>query len=116
MVRARLWFRCAAVGDPVSPVQAAPARIGWEAKHRKVDLVIDRGFSGEELLRRMKGWITADPQAVIDTVRPYGRLKILDDRVLVVEFEDQGRYDGLAAELARRFPGQADLERLTPPA
>ncbi|MEW5725643.1 MAG: hypothetical protein AB1896_21215, partial [Thermodesulfobacteriota bacterium] len=103
MIRARLWFRCAAVLDPVAPVLIGPARLGWEAKARRVDLVIERGFTGEELLRRQKGWITADPERVIEAVRPHGRLKVLDDRLLVVEFEDQAAFLALQKELAEKF-------------
>jgi hypothetical protein len=34
-----------------------PALIGWEAKYRQIDLTIERAFKGDELVRRMKGWI-----------------------------------------------------------
>ncbi|MEW6266032.1 MAG: hypothetical protein AB1641_23410 [Thermodesulfobacteriota bacterium] len=115
MIRARLWFRCAAVGDPVSPVQMAPARIGWEAKKRVVGLTIDRGFSGDELLRRMKGWITVDPDLVIETIKPHGRIKVLDDRLLVVEMEDRIAHEKLNATLTEMFPGQVDLEPMSAP-
>ena len=30
MVRARVWFRCAAMHDLVSPVLVRPALLGWE--------------------------------------------------------------------------------------
>ncbi|NIR13235.1 MAG: hypothetical protein GWN86_04500, partial [Desulfobacterales bacterium] len=63
--------------------------IGWDAKERKVELQIERAFTGEELVKRMKGWITVDPSRVIDVIGQYGRLKVLDDRDLVVELEDQ---------------------------
>jgi len=43
-----LWFKCAAVHDPVRPVVKKPAVIGWEAKQRQVDLVIERSFEGDE--------------------------------------------------------------------
>ena len=46
MVRAKLWFRCAAMHDQVTPVIVQPALIGWEAKQRRVDLHIERAFSG----------------------------------------------------------------------
>jgi Trm5-related predicted tRNA methylase len=75
--------------DPVTPTLARAALVGWEAKRRKVDLTIERGFTGEELLRRMKGWVTTDPAEVIDVVKKYGRLKVLDEWELVVEFERQ---------------------------
>ena len=32
MIRGKLWFRCAAMHDPVTPVVVQPALIGWEAK------------------------------------------------------------------------------------
>jgi hypothetical protein len=47
--------------DPVSPVVVKPSIIGWDAKERKIALQIDRAFTGEELVKRMKGWITVDP-------------------------------------------------------
>ncbi len=114
MIRARIWFRCAAAFDPVSPIQVSPASIGWEAKKREVDLVIGRGFKGEELLERMKGWITVDPVQVIETIRPHGRLKILDDRILVVEFEGRSEFDALGAILLESFSDQVELEPMTP--
>jgi hypothetical protein len=99
--------------DPVTPVLVQPAIVGWEAKRRKVDLTIERAFTGEELLRRMKGWVTTDPGEVIDVVRKHGRLKVLDDRELVIEFEGLEGFDALQKELAATFGGEADLE-LTP--
>lgn len=60
MERAMLWFKCAAMHDPVRPVIKHPVVIGWEAKQRQIDLVIERSFKGEELLRRMQGWFTVD--------------------------------------------------------
>jgi len=113
MVRARLWFRCAAVGDPVSPVQVSLVEIGWEAKKRKVDLVIERSFTGEELLQRMKGWITVNPQEVIEAVKPHGRMKLLDDRILVVEMKDWDAFEALRETLASAFPDRVDLEAMT---
>jgi hypothetical protein len=110
MIRAKLWLRCAAMHDPVTPTLARPALVGWEAKRRRVDLTIERGFNGEELLRRMKGWVTTDPGEVIDVVKKFGRLKVLDEWELVVEFEEQAAYDNLQKELGERFGGQVDLE------
>ncbi|MBI5439680.1 MAG: hypothetical protein HY900_00540 [Deltaproteobacteria bacterium] len=112
MVRALLWFRCAAVHDPVRPTQSAPARVGWAAKFRRVDLEIERGFKGDELLRRMKGWITVDPEAVIEAVGGRGRLRVLDDRDLVVECRAAADLEALGRELAERFGGEVDLEPL----
>jgi len=112
MVRGMLWFRCAAVHDPVRPVQRGVARLGWEAKHRHVDLEIDRGFKGDELLRRMKGWITVDPEEVIRVVQARGRLRVLDDRDLVVECRSAEDFEALGEELRAGFGDQMDLERV----
>lgn len=110
MIRAKLWLRCAAMHDPVTPTLVRPALVGWEAKRRRVDLTIERGFNGEELLRRMKGWVTTDPSAVIEVVKQHGRLKVLDDTELVVEFEETEGFDRLQKSLADAFGGEVDLE------
>ena len=110
MIRAKLWFRCAAMHDPVTPIVAQPALIGWEAKRRRVDLRIERAFSGEELVRRMKGWVTVDPLKVIETVNSFGRLKVLDDRELVVEFEEEEDLGNLQKALKEGFGDEMDLE------
>ncbi|OPY90143.1 MAG: hypothetical protein A4E72_00804 [Syntrophus sp. PtaU1.Bin208] len=112
MIRAKLWFRCAAMHDPVTPKVAQPALIGWEAKKRRVDLTIERAFNGEELVRRMKGWVTTDPQKVIEAIRPHGRLKVLDDWELVVEMEKPEDFENLQKTLAERFDGEVDLETI----
>jgi len=112
MVRAKLWLRCAAMHDPVTPTLVRPAVVGWEAKRRRVDLTIERPFSGEELLRRMKGWVTTDPGEVIEVVKRYGRLKVLDERELVVEFERQDTLEKLQADLAETFKGEVDVESM----
>ncbi len=110
MIRAKLWLRCAAMHDPVSPTLVRPALVGWEAKRRRVDLTIERGFNGEELLRRMKGWVTTDPAQVIEVVKGHGRLKVLDDTELVVEFEEKDAFDKLQKSLADAFGGEVDVE------
>jgi hypothetical protein len=110
MIRAKLWFRCAAMHDPVTPMVAQPALVGWEAKKRRVDLTIERAFNGEELVRRMKGWVTTDPQQVIDVVKKYGKLKVLDDRELVVEFEKNEDVGALNSALLDAFGGEVDVE------
>jgi hypothetical protein len=97
MERAMLWFKCAAVHDPVRPVAKKPATIGWEAKQRQVDLVIERSFKGDELLSRMKGWVTADVSRVTEIIRQHGKLKILDDYDLVVEARFHINYQRLSA-------------------
>ena len=110
MVRAKLWFRCAAMHDPVSPKVVQPALVGWEAKKRRVDLTIERAFSGEELALRMKGWVTTDPRQVVDVVKEFGRLKVLDDRELVIEIEKEEDFDRLQEALSDRFGGEVDVE------
>ena len=111
MIRAKLWFRCAAMHDPVTPVIVQPAVIGWEAKHRQVDLTIERPFNGDELVMRMKGWVTSDVKKVIEVVKQRGFLKVLDDRDLVVELETQQDFDALEQDLSTHFQDQVDLEK-----
>ena len=36
MIRAKIWFRCAVVHDPVCPLVVQPGLIGWEAKYRQM--------------------------------------------------------------------------------
>ena len=112
MVRVKIWFRCAAMHDPVTPVIVSPSVISWEAKKRDVDLTIERAFTGEELVSRMKGWVTVDVKKVIETIKPHGRLKVLDDRDLVVEVETEEGFEILSEELARYFGDQLDLEKI----
>jgi hypothetical protein len=87
-----------------------PGIIGWDAKERKIALQIDRAFTGEELVKRMKGWVTVDPSPLIEMIGRYGRLKVLDDRDLVVELEDEKGYEELQRELRERFGNEVDLE------
>ena len=110
MIRGKLWFRCAAMHDPVTPILVQPARIGWEAKQRRVDLQIERPFNGEELVRRMKGWITADPSKVIETVYRFGRLKVLDDKELVIEVEKVEDFQNLQKSLQETFGNEVEAE------
>ena len=112
MVRAKIWFRCAAVHDPVCPVLVQPAVIGWEAKERRVDLTIERPFSGEELIRRMKGWVTVDPKQALETLKKHGFVKLLDDRAAVVECDRLEDFQALEKEIAGRFGSQLSLEKL----
>ncbi len=113
MIRAKLWFRCAAMHDPVTPVVVQPAVIGWDAKKRRVELQIERSFNGEELVRRMKGWVTVDPSKVIEVVNRFGRLKVLDDRDLVIEFEKKEDLLNLQKALAGSFGDQVDAEPIS---
>ncbi|MFH1489998.1 MAG: hypothetical protein ABII06_13940 [Pseudomonadota bacterium] len=112
MIRAKLWFRCAAMHDPVTPVIVRPAVIGWDAKQRDVDLTIERAFKGDELVMRMKGWVTVDVKQVVQAVRNRGFLKVLDDRNLVVETESEADYELLERELIENFGDQVSLERV----
>jgi hypothetical protein len=110
MIRAKIWFRCAVVHDPVCPVVVRPALISWEAKYRQIDLVIERAFKGDELVRRMKGWITVDPAKVIEIVGRFGRLKVLDDRELVIEMEEKASFEELKKSIDDAFSDQVDVE------
>jgi len=110
MIRAKIWFRCAAMHDPVTPIVLQPAVIGWEAKKRRVGTQIERAFNGEELVRRMKGWITVDPHEVIEIVNQYGRLKVLDDRELVVEAEKIEDIQTLQKAIQETFGDEVDIE------
>ena len=110
MERAMIWFKCAAMHDPVRPVIKKPAVLGWEAKHRRVDLVIERPLGGVELLKRMKGWFTADVHQVADMVNRSGRLKIIDETDLVVETDDRPAMESLADELSAAFDNEVWLE------
>lgn len=110
MIRGKLWFRCAAMHDPVTPIVVQPALIGWEAKQRRVELLIERSFSGEELVRRMKGWITADPIKVIEIVNQFGRLKVLDDKELVIETEKLEDFQNLQKALQEAFGNEVEAE------
>ena len=112
MERALLWFKCAAVHDPVRPVLKRPASIGWEAKYRQIDLVIERPLRAEDLLARMKGWFTVDVGIASEIIKQRGRLKLLDDRDLVVETKDEADMDALERKLAETFGEEMGLERL----
>jgi hypothetical protein len=99
--------------DPVTPVVVQPAVIGWEAKERRVDLQIERVFTGEELVRRMKGWITADPQKVIEVIQGYGRLKVLDERELVIEVEKSEDFPRLQKKVQETFGDEVNVEAIS---
>ena len=113
MIRAKIWFRCAAMHDPVTPIVVQPAIIGWEAKKRSVGTQIERAFNGEELVQRMKGWITVDPKKVIEVVSRYGRLKVLDERELVVEVEKIEDVQKLQKAVQETFGGEVDVEPIS---
>ena len=112
MIRTKLWFRCAAMHDPVTPVIVKPALIGWDAKKRDVELTIERAFKGDELVLRMQGWVTVDVKKVIEIVKRYGFLKVLDERDLVVEVETEKDLAALNREISETFKDQLDLETI----
>jgi hypothetical protein len=98
--------------DPVTPIVIQPAIIGWEAKKRRVGTQIERAFNGEELVRRMKGWVTVDPKEVIKIVNQYGRLNVLDERELVVEVEKTEDIQRLQKAVQEAFQGEVDIETI----
>jgi hypothetical protein len=110
MIRAEVWFRCAAMRDPVLPILVEPAVIGWKGKGREINLTIEREFSGSELLKRMKGWITVDPRLAIQVIERHGRLKCFDDGRLIVEVETEERLAALEGEIRTQFSDQCNLE------
>jgi len=99
--------------DPVTPVIVRPAVIGWDAKKRQIDLTIERGFKGDEMVLRMKGWVTVDVKKAIEIVKKHGYLKVLDERDLVVEVETENDYENLRNDLIENFQDQLDLERIS---
>jgi len=112
MIRAKLWFTCAAMYDPVTPIIVKPSVLGWKAKRRDVELTIERAFTGEELVLRMKGWVTTDVKHVIEIIKPYGYINLLDEEDLVVELESEEHYEKLTSALKEKFIDQVFLERL----
>ena len=110
MERAIVWFKCAAMHDPVRPVLKKPAVIGWEAKYRQVGLVIDRGFRGDELLLRMKGWVTADVEKAITVLNQFGKLLVLDEYDLVLEAKDTASLEDLSKKLTEVFGEEVWIE------
>ena len=111
MIRAKLWFRCAGAFNPVSPIIHRPAVIGWKAKDRSIDFAIERAFTGEELVLRMKGGVTADVKKVVEIVKKHGHLKILDEQDLVVETDTEKDFENLKHDLRKAFGEHLDLER-----
>ena len=107
---AKLWFKCAAMHDPVCPKLLSPCLITWEAKYRDVQVVIERKFKGDELVRRMKGWVTVNPENVIEVVNKYGKFKINDNGELFVEIEDDENFGILKNELKEKFSDEIILE------
>lgn len=115
MIRAQIWFRCAAVHDPVMPIIVRPAVIGWKGKQRDIDLTIERELRGPELVDRMKGWITIDPRKAVEVFERHGRLKVFETGELVVELENEDDLVSLQKEVAAEFGDQCDVEPMRKP-
>jgi dissimilatory sulfite reductase (desulfoviridin) alpha/beta subunit len=98
--------------DPVTPIIVKPSVLGWKAKKRQVELTIERVFTGEELVLRMKGWVTADVKQVIEIIKPYGYLKVLDEQDLVVEVQSEEDYEKVTRALQEKCGNEVFLERL----
>jgi hypothetical protein len=58
----------------------------------------------------MKGWVTVDPSKFIDVVHRLGRLKVLDDRELVVELERIEDFQNLRKALLETFGREMEAE------
>lgn len=112
MIRAKLWFMCAAMHDPVTPIIIKPSILGWKAKRREVELTIERIFTGEELVLRMKGWVTTDVRQVIQIIKTHGYLKVLDEQDLFVEMESEEDYEKVTRALKEKCGNEVFLERL----
>ena len=109
---AKLWFTCAAMFDPVCPKLLSPCAITWEAKYRDISLVIERPLKGEELVKRMEGWITVDPYKVIETVNKYGKFTLNEKGELFVEISNENDFETLKNELFENFKDQIILEKI----
>ena len=109
MIRLRLFGRCRIYHDPVSPVLRSPAEIGWNALFRTIDLITPRNLKGRELLMRTRGWWTVEPSEILPIVEEHGTLVLGENGELMVEFDDQGAVDALAASLSERFGDQVLL-------
>jgi hypothetical protein len=109
MIRLRLFGRCRIYHDPVSPVLRAPARIGWSAWFRTIDLVTEQPLKGDELLRRTRGWWTVEPNDVAEVVAGYGRVVVGDQGELMVECADEETIENLSTALREKFDNQVQL-------
>jgi hypothetical protein len=103
VIRLRLFGRCRIYHDPVSPVLRSPAKIGWTAWFRIIDLVTPRRLKGGELLMRTRGWWTVEPSDVKEVVEKHGHLAVGEEGELMVEFPDQKAVEALTSALSKRF-------------
>ncbi len=108
----KVWFKCAAMHDPVCPKIISPCLITWEAKYRDVQVVIERKLKGDELVKRMKGWITIDPNEVIGIVEKYGKFIVNENGELFVELKSSDIYNDFEKELTERFGEEILIEKM----
>jgi hypothetical protein len=54
--------------------------------------------------------VTVDPSKVIEVVNRFGRLRVLDDRELVVEVEKKEDFQNLQMTLSRVFGKEVEVE------
>ena len=109
-MKAKLWFKCAAMHDPVCPKILSPCLITWEAKYRDVEVVIERKLKGDELVRRMKGWVTVEPEEVIEIVNIYGNFVVDEKGELFVEIDNNENFELLKNELSKKFGEEIIIE------
>ena len=57
----------------------------------------------DELLKRMKGWFTADVHKALEVFNDFGRLKVIDEKELVIETQDETKMEDLAIKLKEIF-------------
>jgi len=92
------------------PCHCSSGYYRWEAKQRQIDLTIERAFKGGRIVAQNEGWITVRPVKGNRVINGIVRLKILDDKELVVEMEDRERFDNLKKKLSSIFGNQIDVE------
>ena len=109
-MKVKLWFKCAAMHDPVCPKLISPCLISWDAKYRDVQVVIERRFKGDELVKRMKGWVTVDPEKVLEVVNNFGKFIIDDKGELFVKLNNKDEFNKLKDELKKHFKEEINIE------
>ena len=58
----------------------------------------------------MKGWVTVEPSKVIEVIKEFGILKVLDDKELVIEMEEPQTFNNLQKALNDAFGTEVDIE------
>ena len=90
------------------------SRPSWDRKSKKKCGDAGReSVQRREMVHKMKACVTAHPKKVIEVVNQYGRLKILDERELVVEAEEAGDLQKLQKALQETFEGEVNVEVLS---